>query len=130
MFWWLGVASLVMFVGSLMLVPWLLVRIPADYFARDRSRRGRRGSRHPAIRIAGLVLKNILGIFLLLAGVTMLALPGQGLVTVFLGLLLINFPGKNALVRRILRQPKVLHTINVMREKAHRPPLQVDEDVG
>ena len=121
--WWLGIGSVVTFVGSLLLVPVLVIRIPSDYLLIRAERRERRRKQHPALRILGLVVKNLAGLLLAVAGLAMLALPGQGLLTILIGLMLIDFPGKHALLRRILGQPKVLGTINRMRKKRNRAPL-------
>lgn len=125
--WWLGISSVIIFVGSLILVPILIVRLPADYFTRDH-KHGEDKKKRSVGRIVGLVLKNVLGVLLMLAGVAMLALPGQGILTLLLGLMLTNFPGKQALMLRLLRQPRVLRTINKMRRKKDRPPLKVDKE--
>ena len=59
----------------------------------------------------------------MLAGIAMLALPGQGILTILVGITLLNFPGKRRLELRIVRQRRVLRAINWMRAKAKRPPL-------
>jgi hypothetical protein len=123
--WWLGALSLVTFVGSLILIPWLVVRIPADYFTRDRHRPQRHPRQHPVLLVFGLIVKNLLGMAFVVAGLIMLLLPGQGVLTILIGLTLMNFPGKHALERRIVQQPAVLRAINWIRAKAHRPALQV-----
>ena len=105
---WLSAASVLMFFGSLIAVPWLVVRIPADYFLRQRHYVDRWRPRHPLLRLAFLALKNLLGVVLVLAGVAMLVLPGQGILTILVGLLFLDFPGKFALERRLARQPPVL----------------------
>jgi hypothetical protein len=123
--WWLGALSLVTFVMSLILIPWLVVRIPADYFVRGRHQRQRSPRQHPVLRVFGLIVKNLFGVVFVVAGLIMLLLPGQGVLTILIGLSLMNFPGKQALERRIVQQPAVLRAINWMRAKAHRPALQV-----
>jgi hypothetical protein len=55
----------------------------------------------------------------------MLALPGQGLLTIFLGLFVMNFPGKRALEVLFLRIPGVLRRLNWIRAKAKHPPLRL-----
>jgi len=126
--WWLGIGSIVTFFGSLLLVPVLVVRIPSDYLlSRDRRREQRR-EQHPVLRILGLVLKNVVGLLLVIAGLAMLALPGQGLLTMLMGLGLLNFPKKRQLLRRILGQEKLLGAINRMRARRNRAPLQIDRD--
>ncbi|QOJ19141.1 MAG: hypothetical protein HRU76_08195 [Phycisphaeraceae bacterium] len=127
LFWWLGALSAVTFLGTLILVPWLLARLPADYFAAHRPRSALRKS-HPVIRMVLLVLKNLLGVVLLAAGLAMLVLPGQGLITMLLGLSLLNFPGKFALERAIVSRPSVRRAVDWIRRKANRPPLILDDD--
>jgi hypothetical protein len=123
--WWVFGVSLAMFVGSLWLVEIMLVQMPADYFARrgpdPESWRGR----HPAFRTLGLIIKNLLGVVFLILGFVMLFTPGQGIISVLLGVSLMNFPGKRALERRIVSQPVVLKAINAIRARKGRPPLVV-----
>lgn len=122
---WLSVVSALMFVGSLLAIPWLVVRIPADYFVRRQHFVDRWQPRHPLLRIALLALKNSCGIVLVAAGVAMLVLPGQGILTILVGLMFLDFPGKLRLERRLAQQPAVMAAINWMRAKAGRPPLEV-----
>lgn len=128
---WLGVASAVMFVGTLVALPIAVSRIPEDYFAHDR--RERRDTRHPLLRLALRVSKNVLGAVFVLAGIAMLVLPGQGILTILIGLGLLDFPGKYRLERKLVSRPAVLRSLNWIRRKAGRPPLRVDgldEDRG
>ncbi|MBI2824644.1 MAG: hypothetical protein HYX69_08165 [Planctomycetia bacterium] len=122
---WAVAVSAVAFVGSLIVIPLLIVRIPADYFARRESAAARlQRSRHPAVRVALLVLKNVAGVLLLAAGVVMLATPGQGILSILVGLMLVDFPGKHGLERRIVGNPRVLKTLNAIRTRAGRAPLE------
>jgi Putative transmembrane protein (PGPGW) len=122
--WWLGALSIVMFVGTLVVLPLIVARLPADYFTRDqRPPGGHTPAKTP--RLLGLIEKNLLGIVLILAGVAMLVLPGQGLLMILIGLLLMDFPGKRALERHLVQQPSVFQAINWIRAKAHRPALQM-----
>jgi len=125
---WAGLFSLVAFVVSLVSVLLILIYLPQNYFVYmpdDRSR----GvfSDHPAVRIVYVVLKNLLGAIFLLAGLVMLVLPGQGIISILIGLSFLSLPGKRRLVRRIIRTPSVLRSINGLRRKAGKPPLQVPE---
>ncbi len=122
---WLGFASLITFVGTLFALPLLVVRIPEDYFTRASRPFGRRRNHHPVIRIFIMIVKNIIGITFILAGIAMLFLPGQGILTILIGITLTNFPGKMALERWLIRHRPVHQTINWLRKRSHRPPLQV-----
>ena len=128
--WWLSAASVLMFVGSIMLVPWLVVRIPTDYFVRQQHYTDRRKPRHPLLRIVFYVMKNFIGSLLVLAGVVMLFTPGQGVLTILVGLLFLDFPGRFALERRLIAQPPVFRAVNWIRAKAGRPPLELPESDG
>jgi len=70
----------------------------------------------------------IAGVVMGVAGLAMLVLPGQGILTMLIGISLIDFPGKRQLERKLIGQPAVLHTINKVREKFGRPPLTVAHD--
>lgn len=125
--WWLAGASVVMLVGSVLLLPVLVVRMPADYF-HHRRRHGWLARRHPAVRIGLLIVKNIVGAVLLLAGAAMLVLPGQGILCMLIGLTLMDYPGKFRLERWIIGRKAVRNTINWMRRRAGRAPLRPFED--
>lgn len=123
--WWLGSLSLVFFFLTLIIIPLFVIHIPVDYFQHQRRKPHPFHERHLAMHLVGLILKNLFGVLFVLAGITMLLLPGQGIITILIGLMLLNFPGKYALERRIVKQPGVLRAINWMRAKAKKPVLQV-----
>lgn len=120
--WILGMASAVMLVLSAMLIPVLIARLPADFYVENNHRR-RVFEDRPLLRILFLGVKNVLGGLLLIAGIAMLFLPGQGILTVLAALALLDFPGKRALEMRILHRPSVLKTINWLRRRSGREPL-------
>ena len=122
---WLGIFSAVTFVGSLLLIPVLCVRMGEDYFMPHRDKEETLAGRHPFIRWAGLILKNIIGVLLIAAGIAMLFLPGQGLLTIIMGIMMLNFPGKRSFELRLIRLPGVLRAINALRARAKHPPLQL-----
>ena len=124
---WLAALSAVMFLGALVVVPVLVVRLPADYFAPSKRDRTRFPWRHPALRIAWLLGKNLLGAVLVLAGVSMLVLPGQGILTILIGITLMGFPGKYRLERWIVQRRWVLKPINALRRKLGAAPLEFGE---
>jgi hypothetical protein len=127
--WWLIGLSITTFVGSLIAVTVLIVRMPADYFTHMKEPADSWRSRHPLIRGTILVLKNLLGFVLVLAGLIMSIppIPGQGVLTILIGLSLLNFPGKKNLELRIARAAPVRNAIDWIRAKYHRPPLQIPE---
>jgi UPF0716 family protein affecting phage T7 exclusion len=69
--------------------------------------------------------KNLLGVTLMIAGLAMLVIPGPGLLTVLIGFLLVDFPGKYKLERWLVARPAIRRPIDWLRKRAGRMPLQV-----
>ncbi|MEX0732788.1 MAG: PGPGW domain-containing protein [Aquisalimonadaceae bacterium] len=126
LFWWLASLSVVVFFATLIIVPMMVVRIPADYFARSRRRTALWANRHPVVRGLLWIVRNTLGLILLLVGLAMLVLPGQGIITILVAIMLLDFPAKFRLERWIVERPPVLLSINWLRRRAGKPPLVVD----
>ena len=122
----IGIASAVMFILSLLIVPIIIVRIPEDYFKRSERNVRPWVKHHPILRLLLITGKNLVGFVLLIMGILMLVLPGQGLLTMLFGIALIDFPCKYLLERRIIQIPSVFKSINWIRQKANRNPLVVD----
>jgi len=120
----LTVLSLVFFVGTLIAIPFILVRLPADYFD-IRVPRPWMENHHPILRLGGHIVKNVAGAIFLFAGFLMLFLPGQGILTMLIGISMLDFPGKRRVEARMIGQPTVLNVINSMRQKFGKPPLVV-----
>ena len=118
---WLGIASLFTFVISLALIPWLVSRLPVDYFVRPHP------FRHPFATGAGLlfplwfIFRNFAGIVVFLAGTAMLFLPGQGILTIIIGIALMSFPGKHRLLFALTTRPSVQHGLDWIRTKTGHP---------
>ena len=55
----------------------------------------------------------------------MLVLPGQGLFTIIIGLMLSNYPGKYSIEKKFITIPSVLKSINWLRKKSNKPPLKL-----
>jgi hypothetical protein len=121
--WWLGVLSVVTFVGTLVALPLVVARLPADYFTQAPRPVHPRHALATGSRVLWRLGKNLLGILMVLVGVAMLLLPGQGILTILIGLMLLDFPGKQRLERRLVQQPSVWRVINWMRTKSHQPAL-------
>jgi hypothetical protein len=99
-----------------------LAWIRPDYFVRRRSESGIRVE-HPLLRFGWHLLKNVVGAVLLLAGIAMLVLPGQGMLTILVALTLLEFPGKRRLVLRIVRLKHVHSAIDWVRSRAGQPAI-------
>lgn len=126
LFWSFGL-SLALFVGSLVAMPMLLARLRADYFARPDPTSDGWLDRHPVTRIVLLALKNLLGLVLLAAGLAMMVLPGQGIITILIALTLLNFPGRRRLELHLIRQRHIRSAVDWIRRRAGSPPLIVPD---
>ena len=129
MFGWKGVVIgivlfLITFSSSLAIVSFIMVKIPADYFKPDNPR-AVMPNRHQAIRSLAILARNLLGAFLVLLGIVMSlpGVPGQGLLTILLGIMLLDFPGKRTLEYKLVSKPKVRDAINKLRRKFGKPDL-------
>ncbi|MFZ5492751.1 MAG: PGPGW domain-containing protein [Pseudomonadota bacterium] len=121
---WATPVSLLTLVVTVLLLPVLVARLPQDYFFREH-RPPRPHTGHWLLRYALLVIKNLLGAVLLVAGLAMMLLPGPGVVTVLASFALLNLPGKYHLERWLVSRPQVRAAITLMRERAGQPPLRL-----
>lgn len=117
----------VTFTISLAIVSFIMVKIPPDYFHKDRPR-DLWSDRHPAVRWLGVFAKNLLGIVLVVLGILMSipGVPGQGVLTILLGIMLLDFPGKRTLEYKLVSRPQVLTTINKLRQRFGKPSLVLE----
>lgn len=116
---WLAGGSLLMALASMLAVPWLVLRIPPEYFALPPP---------PSPLKSGegwllWLLRNIAGCVLIALGVLMLVLPGQGVLTILIGIGVSALPFKYRLERRLAARPRVLRALNWIRRRYHKPPL-------
>ncbi len=124
--WALGIISIVSFIASLVFIPYLIVRMPADYFSAEKRHRTPWADQHIIIRALLITLKNCLGIILVLMGLAMLVLPGQGLLTIFIGLICLDFPGKYRLEKWLIQKKSIRRTIGWLRQRAGSKPLDYE----
>jgi hypothetical protein len=99
--------------------------MPANYFHSSHGREFLTGS-HPTLRWCGIVVKNLFGLVLVVLGVVMTVAPGPGVLTILLGVTLLDFPGKRRLELRLVSRPAVRHAIDRIRARFGRPPLLLD----
>lgn len=105
----------------------VLVNIPANYFSTHYQQDFLPNSSW-LVRWGAVILKNILGVFLVVLGLllSLPGVPGQGLLTILLGLILIDIPGKRPLEARIIKRPTILSAANKLRARFNKEPLVVD----
>ena len=105
--------SIVAFVGSILALPYLIARMPEDYFIREEPQRT------PVRRL----IRNVVGVMLIFAGTLMLFLPGQGVLTVLVGVSFLSFRKKRDLERVLVERAGLLGVMNAIRARSGRPPL-------
>ena len=121
---WLGLGiSAVLAIGSIALVAFVVIHWPPDHFKPHLPGSRAEVRRHLLVAIG----KNIGGGLLILLGLVMAlpGIPGQGLLTMIVGLTMIDFPGKQRLERRLIGRPHVLRAINRLRARFERAPLEM-----
>ena len=129
--WQKVVVGALIFVGSffvnLAIVSFILVKLPADHFSKSRKTKFWAGPR-PAIHAAKVIGKNIGGVLLVALGIVLSlpGVPGQGLLTVLLGLMLLDFPGRHRLEQKLLSKPSIVNSINGLRKRFDKPPLELN----
>jgi len=120
----LFLASLALSFGAIAIV---MIKIPANYFSTHYKHDFLPGSPF-IVRWGAVIAKNIFGVFLILLGLALSlpGVPGQGILTILLGLIMLDIPGKRPLEARIIKRPAVLSAINKLRARYSKPPLELD----
>ena len=105
----------------------VMVKIPANYFSTHYKQDFLPNSSW-AVRWGAVIAKNIFGVFLIALGLVLSlpGVPGQGILTILLGLIMLDIPGKRPLEARIIKRPAVLAAINKLRSRYGKPSLQLD----
>ncbi|HMJ09012.1 MAG TPA: PGPGW domain-containing protein [Pyrinomonadaceae bacterium] len=121
-----GIAFFILsLVGSALVVGVVMVKIPYNYFSSHYQADFLPNS--PWLtRWGAVVAKNIVGLILVLAGIVMLVGPGQGILTILIGLILMDIPGKRPIEARIIKRPVILAAANDLRARYNKPPLLMD----
>lgn len=120
--------AIVLYVGSFLIslavVTVILVKLPQKYFLQD-SDRGLWIDHHPVVRYTLIALKNLLGLLLIGVGIMLSVpgIPGQGILTMIIGILLLDFPGKRRWERKLVGYPRILQAINRIRSRFGKGPL-------
>src|SRR5215212_995642 len=117
---------IVSFFANLGIVSLILVKLPANHFSKNRKTKFWAGP-HPWLHAAKVIGKNIAGILLVALGVVLSlpGVPGQGLLTILLGIMLLDFRGRDRLEQKLLSKPSIVNTINGLRERFGKRPLEL-----
>ncbi|MFT3746269.1 MAG: hypothetical protein QM785_18500 [Pyrinomonadaceae bacterium] len=131
--WETIIIGLILFLVSLALsfgaIALVMVKVPPHYFSSKHDRDFLPNSPW-LVRWGAVIAKNIAGVFLILLGIVLSlpGVPGQGVLTILLGVIFLDIPGKRPIEARIIKRPAVLSAINKLRAKYNKPPLELDED--
>jgi archaellum biogenesis protein FlaJ (TadC family) len=115
--------SLVLFFVSFLLIGFVIWRLPEDYFINEKHSCWIDPVRYPNFYWLWRMLRNIIGVLLIIAGVMMLVLPGQGFLTIVTGLMLVDFPIKKRFLDRLSAIRSVQKSLNYLRKKLGKPPF-------
>ena len=123
----LGSLSIFILIISVFMMVLIISFLPEDYFKSENRNliSSVQNSRYPLLKLLVLITKNFFGVLLLLSGILMLVLPGQGILTIITGLVFMDYPGKYKFERKLLRQKGVIYSINWIRSRLSKPPLKV-----
>ena len=121
--WWVMAGSAALSIGTFLSLPWVVSRIPDDYFATKERLPISETSQHPVLRWMFRIGRNLLGVILLLLGIIMSPGPGPGLIVILAGMLLTEFPGKRRLELAIVRREAIRRNIDKLRARFHKAPL-------
>ncbi len=123
----LGSLSIFILIISVFMMVLIISFLPEDYFKSENRNliSSVQNSRYPLLKLLVLITKNFFGILLLLSGILMLVLPGQGILTIITGLVFMDYPGKYKFERKLLKQKGVINSINWIRFHLSKPPLKI-----
>ncbi|HEV7700972.1 MAG TPA: hypothetical protein VGO43_12135 [Pyrinomonadaceae bacterium] len=115
------------FVLSYVIVSIILIKMPENYFRSDYEHHFL-SDRHPVLRTAGIVIKNIIGVLVIITGIILSVpgVPGPGLLTIFIGVMLTDIPGKRVVEAKMIGRPAILSAVNRLRARYKKPALIVD----
>ena len=115
------------FLINLAIVSVILVKLPANHFSKSRKTKFWSGP-HPALHALKVIGKNVAGVLLVALGIVLSipGVPGQGLLTILLGIMLLDFPGRHRLEQKLLSKPSIVNTINSLRRRFRKPPLELN----
>jgi hypothetical protein len=112
----------IMFVFSILIIPVFIARLPSTYFIESLGNQKKLSLPLKALRFA-------LGTLLILAGIIMLFTPGQGIISILIGLMLLPILSTKKVVRRLLTNNKMIqNTLNIIRRKRNKAPFEFNSN--
>lgn len=113
---------LVATVLTVAMVALVVVNLPATHFV---DKPGARATPRDAGGWLRLVARNLAGLALILLGaaLSLPGVPGQGVLTMLIGAMLLDIPGRRKLERWLVGRSGVLAALNRLRARWGKPPL-------
>jgi ABC-type transport system involved in multi-copper enzyme maturation permease subunit len=119
-FIWLGIISLITFIASIVLIPLVIKRMPVDYFTNVAYHTIDVSS---VYKLTMFLIKNMIGLVLIIAGIIMLITPGQGIISIIIGLFLMQFKYKYKLEQKLIANDMTFKGLNWIRKKSNQKPF-------
>ena len=122
---WLAISSLFIFFFSIFTINFVIKMIPVDYFDSSKRELSPFKTSNPIIWLILFITKNVMGYLLIIGGILMLVLPGQGMLTILLGLIFSDYPGKYKLEKKLITIKPIYRYINWVRKKSDIEPIKL-----
>jgi len=108
--------------ATFVIVAAVVATLPITYFLDEAAAAAGKRS---AWWIAGRIARNVGGVVLIVIGAALSipGVPGQGLLTLLAGIVLVDFPGRHRAARALARWRGVLPAMNRLRAFLGQPPL-------
>ncbi len=116
---------LVSLIINALIVGIVIVKIPANYFSSHYQQDFLPNSSW-FTRWGVTIVKNVAGAILVILGIAMLIGPGQGILSILSGLIMMDIPGKRPLEAKIIKRPAILAAANNLRSRYKKEPLLMD----
>ena len=127
----LGGISAAVAVALFFLTPLLIVFLPKDYLVHSLNSRSSTASKS-LWHLVKLLIRNVLACIIIFLGILMLFLPGQGLLSIIIGFLMLDAPWKKRILKNLLlskRAPLVISKANALRSRFKKEPFNWPKDV-
>ncbi len=122
-FWGMAALLLSFALGTMVLIA-VVATLPPTFLQTPDSSLGGTPA-NPVLSWVRRIGKNFIGLLVMAFGLVLAlpGVPGPGLPIVLVGLMLVDFPGKQRLLKKLLSVPGVLGGINALRVRLGKPPL-------
>ena len=115
----ISILSALLFILSIVFIPYLILRLPSSYFVRELFER-------PSQNLILNLLRYIVGFVLIIFGLIMLVTPGQGLISILLGITLIPSVRRNKFIIYLISLKGVQSSLNFIRVKFKKEKFHFD----